>query len=268
MKGETLKLGWFSTGRGEGSLGLFQAAIDAIHQRDLDAHLQFVFCNREPGEHEGSDQFHRLVQEHSIPLVTLSSQRFARERSKRFAEVREEYDQEVIRLLEAFDPDLCVFAGYGLITAPEMCRLYTILNLHPALPGGPAGTWQQVIWQLIEQRAPESGVMVHLATEEVDQGPPITYCSFPIHGEPFDPSWRELETRPLDLVRQEQGEEYPLFRLIRQEQMRRERPLLIETLKAFVQGRLRVDGNQVLDGAGHVVSSLCLNVEVEQALGR
>ena len=67
--------------------------------------------------------------------------------------------------------------------------------------------------------------------------------------------------RTLEEVRQSVGEEYPLFYHIRQEQMRRERPLLMETLKAFAQGRVRVEGRQV-------VSSVRLNDEVERALGK
>ena len=263
-----MELGWFSTGRGEGSRGLFQTAMDSIQRGELEAHVQFVFCNREPGEDEGSDRFHKLVQEHNIPLITFSSQRFAREQGKRFPEVRLEYDQEAMRRLKEYTPHLCALAGYMLIVGGEMCRRYAMLNLHPALPSGPKGTWQQVVWELIQQRAPESGVMVHLATEEVDQGPPITYCSFPIRGEPFDPYWQELESRSLEKVRQSVGEEYPLFYHIRQEQMRRERPLLMETLKAFAQGRVRVEGRQVVDAMGRVVSSVCLNDEVERALGK
>jgi folate-dependent phosphoribosylglycinamide formyltransferase PurN len=262
-----LTLGWFSTGGGEGSRGLLQAALDAIRRGELDARILFVFCNREPGEHEGSDLFQRLVRESGIPLVTLSSRRFARQQGKPLSQVRLEYDREVMRRLALYAPDLCVLAGYMLITGPELCRRYPMLNLHPALPGGPAGTWQEVIWQLIAARASESGVMVHLVTEEVDQGPPIAYCSFPIQGKTFDPQWRELQKRPIEVVKSQEGEEHPLFRLIRQEQMRRERPLMVETLKAFARGKLRVVGGQVVDAQGKPVPTLCLNDEVERALG-
>ena len=50
-----LRLGWFSTGRGEGSRGLFTCVKDAIDRGELDAEISFVFCNREAGEHAGSD---------------------------------------------------------------------------------------------------------------------------------------------------------------------------------------------------------------------
>jgi phosphoribosylglycinamide formyltransferase-1 len=261
-----IELGWFSTGNGEGSRGLLENALHAIKNGNLDARIQFVFCNRGPGEQQGSDQFFEFVQENNIPIVYVSSRDFAREHGKRLSEIRSEYDHAVIKQLEGFEPQLCMFAGYGLITGPEICRRYTILNLHPALPGGPTGTWRQVIWQLIEKTASESGVMIHLATENVDQGPPITYCSFPIQSKLFDAHWEGVQKSSVEIVRQEQGDNYPLFQLIRQEQMRRERPLLIATLNAFATGTLRLEQNQLLDASGHSVSTLCLNEEVEDML--
>ena len=121
--------------------------------------------------------------------MSLSSQRFRRERgARRFDEVREEFDRQVLQHLQGFDPDLCVLAGYMLYTGPELCRRFTMINLHPALPDGPIGTWQEVVWQLIEQRASETGAMIHLATEEWDRGPAITYYSFPHNRATLRPS--------------------------------------------------------------------------------
>ena len=84
-----LKLGWFSTGRGEGSRELLRLVQEHIAAGDLPATIEFVFQNRERGEAEGSDQFQDLVRSYGIPLVTLSSQRFRKERGVRaFADVR------------------------------------------------------------------------------------------------------------------------------------------------------------------------------------
>ena len=47
-----------------------------------------------------------------------------------------------LNLLEDFRPDICVLAGYMLILGGAMCRQFHFLNLHPALPDGPIGTWQ------------------------------------------------------------------------------------------------------------------------------
>ena len=44
-----LRIGWFATGRGEGSQGLLRFVADAIGAGRLDAKIEFVFSNREPG---------------------------------------------------------------------------------------------------------------------------------------------------------------------------------------------------------------------------
>ena len=262
-----LKLGWFSTGRGEGSLGLLRTVQDAIGSGELQAQIEFVFSNREPGEAEGSDNFFRQVRDYGIPLVTLSSQRFRREQGGGpFSRHRVQFDREIMRLLEPYRPDVCVLAGYMLITGAELCNRYTMLNLHPALPGGPVGTWQDVIWKLIAEGAREAGSYVHLATEDLDRGPVLTYCSFPIRGGQYEGLWRQIEGRDVEEIRASEGEEQPLFRLIREEGVRRERPLVLETLKAFAEGRVRVVDGQVVDGAGNGIDGLCLNDAIETAI--
>ena len=263
-----LTVGWFSTGRGEGSRGLLQTVKDAIDLGELPARIQFVFCNRDSGEAEGSDLFIKQALNYSLPLITLSSQRFRREQGGGpFSRHRLEFDREVMQRLHTYEPDICVLAGYMLITSPEMCNRYTMLNLHPAMPGGPLGTWQDVIWKLIEDRAPEGGAYIHLATEDLDQGPVLTYCSLPLKGDDFDPLWSQIEGRSVEDLKATEGEDLPLFRLIRQEGIRRERPLLLETLQAFARGDIRVVDRQVLDAQGNPAGSLSLNEAIEKALG-
>ena len=188
-----LNVGWLSTGRGEGSLGLLRLVQDRILAGKLDARIQFVFSNRAPGEAEGSDRFFDQVDEYGLPLVTLSSAAFRRARSGSFAAHRDEYDRQVMDLLSPFKPDICVLAGYMLIVGGSMCRAYPLLNLHPALPDGPIGTWQEVVWRLIETRAGCTGAMIHLATEDVDRGPVVSHCTVPISGGAFAPLWEDLQ---------------------------------------------------------------------------
>jgi folate-dependent phosphoribosylglycinamide formyltransferase PurN len=239
----------------------------AIERGDLSAQIQFVFSNREQGEAEGSDRFFQQVHDYGIPLLTLSSQRFRREHGGGpFSGHRLEFDREVMKRLEGYEPDLCVLAGYGLITDAEMCNRYTMLNLHPALPGGPVGTWQQVIWMVIEEKAREAGSYIHLATEDLDRGPVLTYCSFPTRGGAFDELWQQIEGRSIDDLKSSDGEDLPLFQLIRQEGIRRERPLLLETLKAFANGDIRLEERRPMDGQGNSIGGLCLNEAIEKAL--
>ena len=178
-----IDIGWFSTGRGEGSLGLLQTAQEATLRGELDARIQFIFSNREPGEAEGSDHFFQQAQDYGIPLVTLSSQGFRRSRGGGpFSLHRLEFDREVMRRLEGYEPDICVLAGYMLITDTELCNRYTMLNFHPAPPNGPVGTWQDVIWQLIEEGAQEAGGYIHLATEDLEPRPGADLVLLPHQG--------------------------------------------------------------------------------------
>jgi phosphoribosylglycinamide formyltransferase-1 len=263
-----LTLGWFSTGRGEGSLGLLQTVQSAIERGELAAQIRFVFSNREPGEAEGSDRFFQQINDYHVPLITLSSQRFRRENGGgSFSLHRRDFDREVMRRLEGYEPNICVLAGYGLIMDDELCNRYTWLNLHPALPGGPVGTWQYVIWKLIEEKAQEAGAYIHLATEYLDMGPVVTYCSFPLRGNAFDPLWSAIEGRSIDDLKATEGEELPLFQLIRQEGIRRERPLLLETLKSLANGDIRIEGRRPVDASGSPTGGISLNEAIERGLG-
>ena len=261
-----LAVGWFSTGRGEGSLGLLKFIQQRISKGEIDARIQFVFSNREPGEGEGSDRFFQQVEDYGVPLVNFSSQKFRRTTGGGFADHRLEYDREVMARLKQFSPDVCVLAGYMLIVGSDMCRHYTMLNLHPALPTGPVGTWQQVLWELIESGEDRTGAMVHLVTEDLDRGPVVTYFTFPIVGGHFDDCWREAEGKSISELKTTFGEELPLFRLIRQEEYRREPYMLAGTLKALAKDAIKVEGGQVRDGSGKPVHGLCLNSEIEEAL--
>ncbi len=267
-----LRLGWFSTGRGEGSRGLLRFIHDAIDRGRLDAKLEFVFSNREPGEAEGSDQFFELVRSYGLPLITLSSNRYRRENGGGpMSRHRPGFDREAIRLLERYDPNVCALAGYMLICSGDMCRRYPLLNLHGALPDGPIGTWQSVIWQLIASRSTRTGAMVHLATDEVDRGPVLSHCVVPISGDEFAQDWQALQGRDVSDIRAAEGEHFRLFQRIREAGYRREPYLILETLRAVADGRLRVKPETALHSSGEPLelrypAGLPLTEQIETAL--
>ena len=255
-----LNIGWFSTGRGPGSRGLLQFVQERLKRSPIDARLSFVFSNRERGEADGSDQFFHLVESYGIPLITLSSAAFRRNSGRPWSQLRPAFDQAVINALSNHRPDICILAGYMLIVGGAMCRRYPLLNLHPALPDGPIGTWQEVIWALIEQRAARTGAMLHLATEQVDRGPLISYCTAPIDGPDLAPHWQEIAGQDLPTLRAQHGENLPLFQQIRQAEYRREPYLLYETLRALAAGRVTIQNGQVSPTA------LCLDAEIDAAM--
>jgi phosphoribosylglycinamide formyltransferase-1 len=269
-----LHIGWFSTGRDEAACQLLEAAWQAIQAGELKARIAFVFSNRERGENPASDRFFDLVEGYGIPLVCLSSKRFRQERGEAPARAgeplpawRADYDRAMMDLLEGHPFDLGVLAGYMLIVTEEACQRYDLLNLHPAPPGGPPGTWQEVIWQLMEQGASTAGVMMHLATKELDQGPPATYCTYSIRGPAFDGLWAAVEERSVAAVRASEGEDNCLFREIRRQGVRRELPLVVATLRAFADGKVRIEGARVVDADGRRIEAYDLTQEIDAVGG-
>lgn len=273
----TYKLGWFSTGRDKAARDLLEAVQKCIRRGEIEAEIAFVFSNRGRGESEESDLFFKLVEDYHIPLIHFSYQKFKDMKAASAAVMSEtpprwrlDYDREVMGRLQGFHPDLCVLAGYMLIVGKEMCRIYNMINLHPAAPGGPAGTWQEVIWQLIDTGAQETGAMMHLVTPELDKGPPVTYCTFPmIRDKPFDNRWDEIRGHSLEEIKRSQGENNHLFRLIREHGFAREVPLLISTLKAFSEGRVRISKEKnITDADGKLISGYNLTNEINEQLRR
>jgi phosphoribosylglycinamide formyltransferase-1 len=268
-----LTIGWFSTGRDEAARQLLQVVYRKFKTGDIGGTIAFVFSNREPGEAKQSDLFFGLVRSYNIPLICFSSKKFEAMQDITYEEEAEilpkwrlKYDREVMKKLQSFKQDLCVLAGYMLIVGKDMCQRYDMINLHPAVPGGPKGSWQEVIWALIESKATKSGVMMHLVTPELDRGPVITYCTFPIRGEPFDKYWREIDNRSVAELKKEQGENNALFKLIRQHGLAREFLLIVSTLSAFSRGEIKIEAGTIFDRYGKLTSGYDLTDEVDRTV--
>ena len=268
-----LRIGWFATGLGTGSRALLKAAQEAIARGELRAEIPFLFCNREPGEHENSDLLLAMAAGYGIPTVTLSDRRFRRRVGGEVARAGEplpawrlEYDRAVLELIAPYETDLGMLAGYMLIFGAEACARYNFLNLHPAAPGGPVGTWQRVIWELLEQRATESGVLVNRVIPEVDKGPIVAYCRYSLRGPELEPLWRAVADRSTAELREREGEELPLFRAIRAAGVAREIPLMVQTLVALAERRVWLAGGEPYTVEGPLPGGLDLTPEVERAV--
>ncbi|MBX6423877.1 phosphoribosylglycinamide formyltransferase [Thermosulfurimonas sp. F29] len=236
------RLGWFSTGRDEAARWLLKTVHDRIREGFLPAEITYVFLSRRPGESRESDIFLDLCRELNLPVIHLSAREFEPELRRRDRELwRTLYHRAVLEKLPE-EVDLVVLAGYMWVVSEEMCERLPMINLHPALPGGPKGTWQEVIWQLISARAAETGVMMHRVTPVLDEGPAITFCRFSVRDESFRPLWEACEekllSKGLSALISEEGEAEPLFRRIREEGVRRELPLIVYTLKALAEGEV------------------------------
>ncbi len=270
----TLRIGWFTTARGPGSRAMFEAVRAAIDAGAMDAELAVVFCNRERGESGATDSFFDLVAEGGTPLVTRSSVHYRRSVDGKLSRPGEplpawrlEYDRLVDEDLAAHPFDIGMLAGYMLILEREFVERHAVLNLHPALPTGPAGMWQAVIRQLIREGAEESGVMLHRAIAEVDEGPVVAYCRYSLGDPELEALRKQLPGPPADLD-DATLDASELFAAIRARGVAREAPLVVATLAEFAAARRRVEGPLILDAEGARAEPADLTAEVDAQLGR
>jgi len=267
-----VRIGWLSSGRDQAACNLLADVVARAQQDDIPLDIAAVFCDREPGESPESDRFLELVEHLGFPLVTLSSAaswKAAQALVVERAAWREEYHRGVMELLVPHRLGLLVMAGYMLISSPAMCRRFAILNLHPALPGGPTGTWQKVIWQLREEDATETGAMIHLATAQLDRGPVVGFCRFSLRGGDWEPLWDDFREKRTTMsvaeIAAAEGEAEPLFAEIRRCGEVREIPLLYQTLRQFSEGHLNTSRGAVFAEATRLPLDLTEPVEAEVA---
>lgn len=86
---------------------------------------------------------------------------------------KEEYDNQLVKVLHEHDIDLIVLAGFMRILTPFFVNTFNnrIVNIHPSLlPAFPGLNAQK---QALNHGSKISGCTVHFASEEVDDGPII-----------------------------------------------------------------------------------------------
>jgi len=245
----TLRIAWLTTGRGPGSYGALEYVVRAI-EGGLPVELAVVFLNREPGEAEPTDRLIAYVRDHGIPVETLSSVAFRKERGGKLSRPGEplqpwrlEYDAAVADRLAPHRFELGVMFGYMLIATEPLHTRFRFINDHPALPDGPIGTYQEVMCELIRTAATESGCMMNVVTGDVDRGPAVSFCRYPIRDRANEPLWAAADYG----ASREQMEKSLLYLDIRRRGVERERPFLVETLRAIAEGNLPVPPGHPLD---------------------
>ena len=277
-------IGWFSSGRDEAARDLLRVVFHEIQSGSIAGQISFVFVTRDRGEKPESDEFIALAESFGLDVICLSHRRFqpearkaALEESKKLGEDspllidwRREYDRQAMAKLANYKPDIIVLAGFMLITSPEICYEYNMINLHPALPGGPKGTWQEAVWELMEENAEKTGVMMHLITPELDAGPAITYCQFGISDDDIQPLWEQWKAKrkenSLEEIQKSEGEDEPLFKEIRRRGLMREFPLIVATLKAAAAGEFSVADGEIFSQGSKLDHGVDLTAEIERAI--
>jgi len=261
-----LKIGWFSTGNGKGSLGFINFFLNQISEKSLNASLEFVFCNREFGEADGSDEYINYITQNNINLITLSSKNFQKKNKyKKFSDCRKLYDKEVFKLISEYKVDIIVLAGYMLILSADLCTKFKFINLHPALPDGPKGTWERVITQLIQNDKDYSGLNVHIVTKNLDVGKSIGYCKFSIKSDLHNDAWNQFNLESNDNYKNIIYKNLDLFTLIRKQILSREKYLLVIVVNYLINNKAVLD--QLFNGKPNKdFKSVDFSLQIEKLL--
>jgi phosphoribosylglycinamide formyltransferase-1 len=133
---------------------------------------------------------------------------------------RESFDAALIEKIDEMGADLVVLAGFMRILTPKFIRHFEgrLMNIHPALL--PAFPGLHTHERALEAGVAEHGATVHFVTEGVDEGPIISQAAISVL--PTDDA-DSLAARVLAAEHQI----YP------------------RAVKWFLDGRLRIEGNQV-----------------------
>jgi phosphoribosylglycinamide formyltransferase-1 len=152
---------------------------------------------------------------------------------------RSDYDRALQGLIEHFDPDLVVLAGFMRILTPDFVRHFQgrIINIHPSLL--PALRGLRTHQRALAAGAQEHGASVHFVTEELDGGPVIAQVRVPVLA---DDDAATLAARVL----------------------REEHRLYPQTLRWLAEGRIRWDDEQLLFDDQPLTRPLQLEPEVEE----
>lgn len=137
---------------------------------------------------------------------------------------RESFDRAMMAVIDAFDADLVVLAGFMRILSAAFVQRYQgrLLNIHPSLLPAYKGTHTHR--RVLDAGEAEHGVSVHFVTEELDGGPVIRQAVLAVNA---DDTSESLAAR----VAIEEHKIYP------------------EVVDWFASGRLQMrDGKAWLDG--------------------
>ena len=155
-----------------------QAIIDAIESGGLPG-AQIVVVISDRANAYGLERARR----HGIPALHLPYPTRGKGR-----QARRERDGELAALLQEYEVDWVVLAGWLRVLSSEFLRHYPmrVVNLHPALPGQFPGlnAIERAFDASRSGQIQETGVMVHLVPDEaVDAGPVILSEPIPIRAE-------------------------------------------------------------------------------------
>jgi phosphoribosylglycinamide formyltransferase-1 len=182
-----------------------QALLDACHEPGFPACVAWVGCNRTAAPAI------RRAEAAGVPVLVLDrgEHKSRTERQNRFLDA-----------LKEASVDLVVLAGFDEILTPDFVEAFSarIINTHPSLLPAFGGTMHAVA-DALEHGVKVSGCTIHLVTDDLDCGPIVLQQCVDV-----------LETDDVQ----------SLHARIRTQEHR----LLPQAVRAFAEGRVRVEGRR------------------------
>ncbi len=182
----------------------FQSIVDAVERGELGVTIAVLIYNKK-------EAFVReRAEKAGIPAVFVDHRK----------RTREEFEREMVEVLERHKVELVVMAGFMRLLTPYFIETYKnrLINIHPALLPSFPGTHGQR--DALEHGVKVSGCTVHFVDKNMDAGPIILQRAVPVLDD--DTEWT-LRDRILE-------EEHKIL------------PLAI---KLYSEGRLRIEGRKV-----------------------
>jgi phosphoribosylglycinamide formyltransferase 1 len=199
---DLLKLGVLISGNGSN----LQSIIDHIEKGSLKAAINIVISNN-PDAYGIT-----RAKKHAIPFVVLKNGDFKN---------KEEFDLELISILESKSVNLVILAGFMRIISPTILKAFPqkIMNIHPALlPSFPGIHGQK---QALEYGVKISGCTVHFVDEGVDTGPIILQSAVQV----FDDDTEEILAARI---------------------LREEHRIYPQAIQFFAEGKIEIKGRKVM----------------------
>ncbi|MGH8441215.1 phosphoribosylglycinamide formyltransferase [Pseudomonas alkylphenolica] len=196
-----------------------QALIDSVRTGDSPVRIRAVISNR-------ADAYGlQRARDAGIDTAVLDHKAF---------EGREAFDAALVELIDGYQPQLVVLAGFMRILSAGFVRHYQgrLLNIHPSLL--PKYKGLHTHQRALEAGDKEHGCSVHFVTEELDGGPLVVQAVIPV----------ELDDTPERLAQRVHSQEHQIY------------PLAV---RWFAEGRLRLgEHGALLDGqplaaSGHLI---------------
>lgn len=182
-----------------------QALIDAVNSKELNVEICLVLSDK--ADAYALERAHR----HGIPTAVVQRKGYSN---------KEEFQKAILEEVKSYEAELVVLAGFMRILGRTFLSSFPnrVINIHPALlPAFPGIDAQR---QALDYGVKFSGCTVHFVDEGMDSGPIIAQRIVPV-----------MDDDDRDALAD---------RILEQEHL-----LIVEGVKLFSEGRLKVDGRKV-----------------------